>query len=108
MSFLKYNFVSPEIDNKCSQSKSIQKKVKTGLTVILKVSIQSPPFDSVVIPVPKIVKLSKSSRSQQISGKYNYKKVYVRFRKKLKQNRAHLRRFFQPKISKTFKYSCLK
>ena len=72
-----------------------KRKVKTGLTVILKVSIQSPPFDSVVIPVPKIVKLSKSSRSQQISGKYNYKKVYVRL-KKLKQNRAHLRPFFQP------------
>jgi hypothetical protein len=29
--------------------------------------MQSPPFDSVVRPVPRTVKLSKSKRSQQIS-----------------------------------------
>jgi hypothetical protein len=43
------------------------------LTVTLKLSVQSPPFDSVVRPVPRMVKLSKSRRSQQISDEKKMK-----------------------------------
>ncbi len=44
-------------------------------TAILKVSKQSPPFDSDVRPVPRTVNVSKSSRSQHMSEIFRKKMI---------------------------------